>query len=289
MRKSIPRIARVMAAVAVLVGAATLAPPSGAASRPDRVAPAASVTVATAGDIAKANSPGSHQRQTADLIRSMHPDAVFMLGDGQYERGEYAQYLRSYDPTWGAFKNITDPVPGNHEYETANADGYFRYFADQLSGRGASASDPHKGYYSFNIGDWHIVALNSNCHFSNCGAQASWLRSDVASDDHLCELVMFHDPGRRDFESAAAAAHVDLALAGHQHRYERWDRVHGLNLRLMIVGTGGKSSGTPNQRADAKFKGYGVVRLDLDAIGYSWQFIEVGGHVRDSGSGTCHD
>jgi hypothetical protein len=271
-----------------LVATALLAPPW-AASAPARVGPHAAVTVAAAGDIAKPGRPGNNQKQTANLITSMHPDQVLMLGDAQYEHGEYAQFMNSYDPTWGAFKNITAPVLGNHEYETKDADGYFRYFASQLSGRGSKATDPKAGYYSFNVGDWHIVALNSNCHYASCGAQATWLKNDVASDSHTCELVMFHDPGRKDFETAAAAAKVDLVLAGHHHTYERWDRIHGLNVRLFIVGTGGESSGAPNPHADGKFKGYGVLRLDLGPTDYTWTYIAVGGQTKDSGSDSCHD
>jgi hypothetical protein len=295
MRRPATRIA----ATGVAVGLMTiglLAPPSVAvvrapteAARP-RVAPHGTVTVAAAGDIARSGSPGTPQRQTAHLITSViNPSHVFMLGDAQYERGEYAQFLRSYDPTWGAFKNITAPILGNHEYETSGADGYFRYFAGQLSGRGSTATNPHAGYYSFNVGDWHIVALNSNCHFASCGAQATWLKKDVASDNHLCELVMYHHPGQRAFESAAAAAKVDLVLAGHHHTYERWDRIHDLNLRMLVVGTGGESSGPPSRHADAGFKGYGVARLDLSPTDYSWKFIDVSGRTRDSGSDSCHD
>ena len=287
MKKPVSQSIGVVVVALGALAAMLSAPPSVAAGR-HPVSPGVTVTVAAAGDIAHAGSPGSAQKQTAHLITSViHPAQVLMLGDAQYDHGEYAQFLRSYDPTWGAFKNITDPVLGNHEYETKDADGYFKYFATQLSGRGATASDPHAGYYSFNLGDWHIVALNSNCHFANCNSQATWLRNDVASDGHQCQLVMFHDPGQQAFESAAAAVKVDLVLAGHEHRYERWDHIHGLNLRLLIVGTGGESSGAPNPRADAKFKGYGVVQLDLGSTGYSWKFIDVGGRVRDSGSDSC--
>jgi hypothetical protein len=272
-----------------LAATALLVPSSIAVAR----APAASgvtVTVAAAGDIAHAGSPNIHQRQTANLITStIHPDEVFVLGDAQYEHGELAQFQRSYDPTWGAFKNITSPVLGNHEYETSGASGYFTYFASQLNGRGSTATDPHAGYYSFNVGEWHIVALNSNCHFANCNAQATWLRNDVANDGHMCEIVMYHDPGQGSFESAAGAAKVDVVLAGHRHRYERWNNIHGRGLRLFVVGTGGKSAGTPNPHADGKFKGYGVLRLDLGPTDYTWQFIDVGGQIRDSGSDSCRD
>jgi acid phosphatase type 7 len=269
--------------------ATVLAPAETPAEPIERVAPAATVTIAAAGDIARPNHPGNNQKQTAKLITGMHPDKVLMLGDAQYEHGEYAQFQRSYDPTWGAFKSITAPILGNHEYETRDAAGYFKYFAAELSGLGARASDANAGYYSFNVGDWHIAALNSNCHHANCGAEAAWLRSDMTSDHHTCELVMFHDPGRRDFVNAAAAVRADLVLTGHHHTYERWDRAHGLDLRLFVVGTGGESSGPPNPHADGRFKGYGVLRLDLSATGYSWRFIAVGGQTKDSGSATCHN
>jgi hypothetical protein len=289
MKKPVSRSIGVTLTALGIVAAMLSGPPSVAVGR-HRVSPGATVTVAAAGDIAHSGSPNIHQRQTADLIRSViHPSHVFMLGDGQYEHGEYTQYLHSYDPTWGAFKNITDPILGNHEYETKDADGYFKYFAAQLNGRGSTATNPHAGYYSFDVGDWHIVALNSNCHFASCTSQATWLRNDIASDHHLCELVMYHDPGVGAFQAAATAAKVDVTLAGHRHRYERWDPGHGSNLRRFIVGTGGRSSGAPDPRADGKFKGYGVLQLDLAATGYTWRFIEVGGHVRDSGSGSCKD
>ena len=294
MKRSARRSLGAAGVACALVAVSLLAPSSGAAARattaPSRVAPAVTIKVAAAGDIAHSGSPGIHQKQTAALITStIHPDKVLELGDAQYERGEYTQFLHSYDPTWGAFKNITAPVLGNHEYETSGADGFFRYFADQLSGHGSTATDPHAGYYSFDLGDWHIVALNSNCHFASCTAQANWLRNDVNSDNHLCELVMFHNPRVGSFLSAAAGAKVDLALTGHLHRYERWDHIHGLNLRLFIVGTGGESSGPPDPHANAKFKGYGVLSLDLSSTGYSWQYLEVGNHVKDSGSASCHD
>lgn len=270
-----------------LVTTSLVSPPWAASARVP-AATGATMVVAAAGDIAHPNKPGNSQRQTANLITAMHPDQVLELGDAQYDHGEYAQFQRSYDPTWGAFKNITAPVLGNHEYETKDAAGYFQYFAQQLSGRGSAATDPKAGYYSFDLGDWHIVALNSNCHFANCNAQVTWLRNDVASDNHVCQLVMYHDPGRKDFEKAAADANVDLILAGHHHLYERWDRVHGLNIRQFVVGTGGESAGSPNPRADGKYKGFGVLRLDLSQTSYEWKFIAVGGQTKDSGSASCH-
>ena len=118
------------------------------------MARAATVTVAAAGDISR-TSIGDPQTRTAGLISAMSPAKVLVLGDEQYEHGEYSNFLRSYGPTWGAFNAISAPVPGNHEYEVPNANGYFQYFAGVLGPYGATATDPAKGYYSFNVGDWH--------------------------------------------------------------------------------------------------------------------------------------
>jgi len=255
---------------------------SGAAS-------AASVTVVAAGDIAKPNSPGTAQRQTADLITSViRPARVLVLGDAQYERGEYSRFLKSYHPTWGSFRSTSAPVPGNHEYETAGAAGYFQYFGSVLSAYGSTATDPKKGYYSFNLGDWHIVALNTNCSVSgvNCSAERSWLKSDLQADGHRCELAFSHHP-TKSFAQVLAGAGVELMLSGHRHTYERWDRVYGLPMRQLIVGTGGRSLGTPRSGADAGVKAYGVAELDLNASDYSWSFLTVSGGVRDSGSSSC--
>jgi hypothetical protein len=252
-------------------------------------ASAATVTVAAAGDIAKPNSPGSAQRQTASLVTDViHPSRVLMLGDAQYERGEYSQFLRSYDPTWGAFRSITAPVPGNHEYETSGAAGYFQYFGSVLSAYGSTATDPKKGYYSFDLGDWHIVAVNTNCSVSgiSCTAERSWLRSDLQADGHRCELVFGHHP-TKSLASVAASEGAELYLNGHRHVYERWDRGFGLPIRQFVVGTGGKSAGPPKAAADAGFRGYGVLRLTLNATSYAWSFIDVGRTVRDSGSSSC--
>jgi acid phosphatase type 7 len=252
------------------------------------IANAATVTVAAAGDIARI-SPATPQRQTASLISRMGASKVLVLGDAQYEHGEYANFLRSYDPTWGTFNKVAAPVPGNHEYETPRADGYFRYFAGVLNAYGATATEPTKGYYSFNIGDWHVVALNSNCTASgvSCSAQNSWLKADLEADSHRCELVFYHHPSQRGFATTAASKGVELILAGHTHTYERWDRKFGLDLRQLVVGTGGKSLSTPASGADAGVKAYGVAKLTLNTSSYSWQFVDVAGRVRDSGSDTC--
>lgn len=246
------------------------------------------VTVATAGDIAR-TTIGDPQVATARVIADIDPAMVFVLGDAQYEHGEYANFVRSYGPTWGAFDPISAPVPGNHEYETPNAAGYFDYFSDVLSGFGSTASNPSKGYYSFDVGDWHVVALNSNCSVAgvSCSEQRSWLKADLQADTHRCEIVLFHHAGQKAFAQTSANLGVDLALAGHRHTYERWDRRFGLNLRMLIVGTGGKSLGSPASGADVGIKAYGVAELTLNASDYSWRFVDIAGNVRDAGSDTC--
>lgn len=134
-----------------------------------------------------------------------------------------------------------------------------------------------------------MVALNSNCAAPgvSCPAQRSWLRSDLQADGHLCEIVFYHHAGQKSFATTAASQGVDLALAGHRHVYERWDRKFNLQLRQLVVGTGGRSLGTPATTADAGVKSYGVAKLTLNASSYSWQFIDITGAIRDSGSDAC--
>lgn len=253
------------------------------------VASAATVTVAAAGDIARPNSPGTPQRQTADLITDViDPARVLMLGDAQYQHGEYSQFQKSYDPTWGAFRSITAPVPGNHEYETSQASGYFTYFSSVLSGYGSNAGNWKKGYYSFDLGDWHIVGLNTNCKVTgvSCSTEKSWLKSDLNADGHLCEIAFTHHPNK-SFASILSQRGVDLYLNGHRHVYERWDDPWGFPIRQLIVGTGGIGLGSVRSGADAGVRQYGVMELTLNATSYSWRFLDVNGNVRDSGSDTC--
>ncbi|MEX1265022.1 MAG: hypothetical protein WEE66_14005 [Actinomycetota bacterium] len=252
------------------------------------IAQAATVKVATAGDIARVE-PGTPQKKTAALIENMGAAKVLVSGDEQYEHGEYVNFLQSYDSTWGAFNDIAAPVPGNHEYETPDAAGYFEYFADVLAPYGATATDPTKGYYSFNVGDWHVVGLNSNCAAPgvSCSAQRSWLKADLEADSHLCEAVFYHAASNKGIANTSVSQGVDLLLASHRHVYERWDQKFGLDIRQLIVGTGGKSLGNPASEADAGVKAYGVAKLTLNADSYSWRFVDIAGNVRDSGSDTC--
>ncbi|UCH24796.1 MAG: metallophosphoesterase, partial [Trueperaceae bacterium] len=202
-----------------------------------------SVTVAAAGDIAcdPANpqfrgggGTPNHCRMKAvsDLMLDMDLDAVFALGDIQYDDGAYEKFLESYDPSWGRLKDITYPAVGNHEYQVPGAAGYYQYF-------GEAAGDPTKGYYSFDLGNWHIVVLNSECsQVGGCGEfspQGQWLKADLAANPTKCALAYWHIPlyssGGRAEENMRSlwemlySAGVDVVLTGHDHTYERFARM----------------------------------------------------------------
>lgn len=275
--------------------------------------------IAAAGDIAcdptqrSSSEAGSHgptcqMAATAALIRDLNPAAVLPLGDLQYDRGEFANFQLSYGPTWGTFKDITRPVVGNHEYGTANASGYFRYF-------GAAAGDPRKGYYSFDLGDWHIIALNSNCGaVGGCRAgspQERWLRADLATHPTQCTLAYWHHPrfssgphgnsaDPQVFWQVLYEAGVDVVLNGHDHTYERFapqtpeaeaDPTQG--IRQFVVGTGGRSlypfrtvrTNSEVRNSDT----FGVLALTLMTDGYEWRFMPIAGKTfTDSGRDRCH-
>jgi acid phosphatase type 7 len=259
---------------------------------------ARSPTVTAAGDIACPRHPCRPQRQTARIIRREHPRAVLPLGDTQYTRGSLRDYRHSYDPTWGRFRRKTYPVPGNHEYETPRARGYFRYF-------GSRAHRP-RGYYSFTLGEWHLIALNSH---RKIGRQVRWLRKDLRRDRHRCELAYWHTPrwssGREHGGSTAIARWwrvlyrrgADVVLNGHEHHYERFaklsprGRTQENGVRQFVVGTGGyylygfRGSARGSQR---RIVAHGVLSLRLGASRYGWRFIKTGGGVGDRGRTTCH-
>lgn len=275
--------------------------------------------VAAAGDIAcdpadpnfnggNGTAAACHMKATANLISDLGPDAVLLLGDNQYENGALAKYQASYGPTWGSFKAITHPASGNHEYLTAGAAGYFSYF-------GAAAGDPAKGYYSFDLGGWHLIVLNSNCAaVGGCGAgspQQQWLAADLAAHPGVCTLAYWHhprfssgphgdDPLSQTFWADLHAAGADLILNGHDHVYERFapqnpagaaDPAQG--IRQITVGTGGKNlTGFPLIRLNSEVRNaatFGVLELTLYPNGYAWRFVpEAGGAFTDSGIGWCH-
>jgi hypothetical protein len=274
--------------------------------------------IAAAGDIACDPGDSSYnggqgsglscrQLATSDLLVAGQYDGVLALGDTQYEDGAASKFSASYDPSWGRVKAVTRPAVGNHEYQTANAAGYYQYF-------GAAAGESVKGYYSFDIGDWHLIALNSNCSaVGGCGAgsaQEQWLRADLAAHPSACTLAYWHHPrfssGEHGSDSTYTAfwqalydANADLVLVGHDHDYERFapqDSGGGLDLarglREFVVGTGGKNQRTfpavrPNSEARSTTS-LGVLELTLGASSYEWRFLPAVGSFTDSGSASCH-
>ncbi len=288
---------------AAILAACALASPAGAASGPDPV-------LAAAGDIACApNTPETptacHQAETAAIVGAIDPSAVAALGDNQYESGFLPYYQRVFDATWGQFRSKTFPVPGNHEYNRVGADGYYAYF-------GAAAGDPARGYYAYDLGDWHILALNSNCTYVACAAgspQEQFVRRELAARPQGCTMAYWHhalfssqggDPRMRDIWRDLAAARVDVVLSGHNHNYERFSGQDAdgrldpfAGPREFLVGTGGRSLGTIRRassnsevRQDTVF---GVLALVLARNGYAWSYDAEGGAFVDTGSTPCHD
>lgn len=253
-------------------------------------------TVVAAGDI----SPPwlGAQRATAALVLRLAPTRVLALGDVQYEAGTLPAFRAFYGPTWGRFKARTSPVPGNHEYETPGASGYFAYF-------GRAAGPWGRGYYSFDLGSWHLVALNSSIARSASSGQGLWLRADLAATSKRCVLAFWHSPrfssgsehgndnSTSAFWSALYAARAEVVLNGHEHNYERFgpQSPSGLadprGIREFVVGTGGRHLypfGRAKANSQARITGrYGVLQLTLGAGYYVWRFVGVDGAVLDRG------
>jgi hypothetical protein len=250
------------------------------------------------GDIACDPSPCGAQIRTARLVRQLDPRAVLVLGDTQYQEGRVPQYLRSYEPTWGAFKDRTYPVPGDHEYGATGARGYFTYFGKR--------AHPPLGYYSFDLAGWHIIALNSQ---RAIGLQTDWLRRDLSSDRHLCELAFWHDPRWSSSIGGDAAevspwwdvlyeAGVDVVLNGDKHQYERFTELAPSGssasdgIREFIVGTGGARllgiAGPADFGSEQRLVVHGVLTMHLGTDRYAWRFFDVRGEPRDSGFDRCH-
>jgi hypothetical protein len=257
----------------------------------------ASVTVVAAGDIARNARQGTG---TARLIASLDPDAVLALGDNAYDSGTYRDYLANYDPSWGRFRSITRPVPGNHDYEDHGGAGYYRYFVDQVHGA---------AYYGWTAGSWRMYALNCEIECGSGSAQLAWLRKDLAQHPGTPALAYVHEPrytcsthhapftGLDAIWTALQRADGRILLSGHNHAYERFAKQDASGhravdgLRQFVVGTGGAGHyalrPTCLNRLAADDQHFGVLRLRLSAHSYTWQFIAVGGSVIDAGRGRA--
>jgi len=263
-----------------------------------------SVVLAGAGDIADCES--SADEATAALLDDI-AGTVFTAGDNAYPDGTPSEFADCYNPTWGRHKSRTRPSPGNHDYHTDGAAGYFDYFAAAAGARG-------EGYYSYELGAWHVVVLNSNCEDLACdggSVQEEWLRADLEASSAKCTLAYWHHPrfssgshGNDDSVSAfwelLYQYDADVVVNGHDHDYERFapqdpngesDSERG--IREFVVGTGGKSLREfediqPNSEV-RNSDTFGVIRLTLYPESYDWEFIPAEGDFTDSGSGeACH-
>jgi acid phosphatase type 7 len=268
--------------------------------------PAGSPTViVAAGDIAECGE--DLDERTADVVDRID-GTVVVLGDNAYPSGTAGQFERCYDASWGRFKDRTRPVPGNHEYDTDGAAGYLAYFGDAATPDGTT-------WYAWDAGPWRVLALDSDCDdvggCDEASPQGRWLAAELAATDARCSIAVFHHPRWSSGEHGPSTAvdplwrqlhggGVEVVLNGHDHDYERFapqdpdgrrDDANG--IRQFVVGTGGGAlrdvrAAQPNSelREDDT---YGVLRLALDADGYTWDFVPIGGQTfTDHGTGTCH-
>jgi plastocyanin len=253
--------------------------------------------IVAAGDIARcSNLAGAHG--TANLIKTMPDVPVLTLGDLAYSSGTDAEFQNCYAPTWGQFKNRTHPSPGNHEYRTAGAAGYFRYFGTPE-------------YYTWDFGGWHLISLNSEIDYSASSPQMNWLRADLTASRARCKLAYWHRPRYSSGVSHGSSSSlsglwsllqsysVTLALTGHEHNYERFasqdanGKASKTGIREFVVGTGGagfyRFNATPEPNSEFRLTNvYGVLKLELLPTAYRWQFIAIDGGVKDSGTAQCN-
>jgi acid phosphatase type 7 len=324
------RRARALVVAALLVGWFVTVP----ATPPATVA-AGDPVIAAAGDIAcdpaDSNFNGGNgmggecfEKVVSNLLVGHGFAAVLALGDVQYFCASAVAFGASYDPTWGRVKSITHPAVGNHEYLTnstgaglggatgcdatnTGAAGYFGYF-------GAAAGAPAQGYYSFDVGTWHLIALNSSCgNAGGCGTtspQGKWLAADLAAHQHQCVLAYWHIPlfssgGRANassqpFWNLLYAAHADVVLNGHDHIYEQFapqtpsgaaNPTNG--IRQFTVGTGGANHTSIAMVAAnsvvSNTTSFGILKLTLHPGGYDWGFQHATGSFTDTGSAACHN
>jgi len=249
-----------------------------------------------AGDISTCSN--NNDEATAKLLDGIS-GTVFNAGDNAYDSGSATEYANCYGPTWGRHKSRTKPSPGNHEYQTSGASGYFQYFNNVAP------------YYAYNLGNWRIYSLNSEIDVSSGGAQAAWLQSDLASNPKACVLAYWHKPrwssgsthgstsGMQALWQILYNAGAEVVVSGHEHNYERFAQMNASGsavsqgLREFVVGTGGVGHyGFGGALASSEVRdstSFGVLKLTLHASSYNWQFVPIAGSTfTDSGSANCH-
>jgi hypothetical protein len=297
-----------VAACGLAVATAGAAPARSSAVAPVAATLASGPSLAAAGDIiGDCTGSSCGYQQTAAVIKSLNPTTVLALGDISNRSGSASDYTGPFNSSWGAFKAKIRPVPGNHDYGSAGAVNYFNYFG--------AAAHPPRGYYSFDVGTWHIIAINSNCsQVGGCqagSAQEKWLKTNLAQHPAACTLAFWHHPryssGHGGDNTSMKAifqdlynARADVVLSGHSHDYERFapqnnasqlDTANG--IRQFVVGTGGSfftGFGTIKPNSLVRNNNtIGVLRMTLGTSSYSWKFVPVAGKTfTDSGTATCH-
>mgnify|MGYP001229658583 CR=1 FL=1 len=254
------------------------------------------VTFVGAGDISDCDN--DNDELTARLLDAI-PGTVFTTGDNAYSSGTSTQFAECYDPTWGRHKDRTRPIPGNHEYRTADAAGYFQYFNTVPS------------YYAYDLGDWRIYALNSEIDVSDGSPQVTWLLSDLSANPRQCVLAYWHQPRWSSGDHHGSNPEMqtlwqifydsgaELVLNGHEHSYERFASMNAageadpLGMREFVIGTGGRDLyGFDNILPASEVQdntSYGVLKLTLRPTSYDWEFVPAAGSTfTDSGSAECH-
>lgn len=261
-------------------------------------------TIAGAGDIATGHQGDEATALLLDGVVASDPAAIVVtLGDNAYPDQVNDPYQRYYEPSWGRHRQRTRPVAGNHDYEADGGRAHFAYF-------GAAAGPPGKGYYSYDLGDWHIVALNSNVGMEAGSEQEKWLRADLAAHATDCILAYLHEPlfssGKvhggnpqaRPLWLALRDFGADVVLSGNEHNYERFEPQtpfglpdQGFGMRSFVAGTGGignyEFAGTADNSAMRDAVNLGIIRLTLKPGRYDWAFVSTSGSNVDEGSGTC--
>lgn len=280
-------------------------PPSAPSPGPVSYDPAPSFDVGPpavligAGDIGKCGSAGPEQ--TARLLDAL-PGTVFTAGDLAYPHGRPEDFRNCYNPSWGRHRDRTRPAPGNHEYDASPvAAAYFDYYGTNAGPRGL-------GYYSYKLGSWHVVSLNSEVDFRAGGQQEQWLRSDLLANRSRCTAAYFHKPrfssgphgsngGMQDLWRTLHEFGVEVVISAHDHLYERFapqdasGRLDPRGIRQFVVGTGGAPtyhvrSVQPN--SETRGSDWGLLKLTLFPTSYGWEFVPVAGaSYSDSGTADC--